>query len=117
MEAMFNLLKQKSQEFLSKSLKPKLLQLMDKLLMYYLQVTSFLLALSRQYYLKVSQQMLTLTLKSLNSLKEKLHCLRPMVLKVMDKNYLKVLLKKLWQKGLDLFKTSYQKFKAWKKVQ
>src|SRR5210317_1250574 len=112
---MFNSLKQKSQEYLLKSLKPKLSQLMDKLLMCYLQVTSFLLALSQQCCQKVWQLMLTLTQKSLNSLKEKLHYLRLMVLRVMEKNYPKVLLKKLWEKGLDLSKKSYQKLKDWKK--
>src|SRR5210317_65842 len=112
---MFNLLKQKSQECLSKLLKPKLSQLMDKLLMYYLQVTSFLLALSQQFYLKVSQRMLTLTPINLNNLKEKLLYLLHMVLKVMVKSYPKELLHNLFKTGLDLLKTSWNKLKVWKK--
>ena len=60
-EVMFNLLKQKGQEFLSKLPKPKLSRLTDKLLTYYLQVTNFLLALNRLCYLKVSQKMSALT--------------------------------------------------------
>ena len=85
------------------------------LLMYYLQATNFLLALSRQSYLKVLSLMSTLIQKSLNSLKRILNYLHLTVLQVMARIYLKVLQKKHWQRCWVLYKISWKKLKAWKK--
>ena len=103
-EVMFNLLKQKSQEYLSKLPKPKLSQLTDKLLTYYLQVTNFLLVLSQRFYPKVWLKMLALIRKSLKRCVAGVKKLLRMALKVMDKIFQKVLPKKVYLKVLDLFK-------------